>query len=162
MWAYSEASEYSPSNCTHTHTHTYIYIHTHTHDSIVVIVQLLGGDRDPMNCSTPGFPVLLSPGACSSSYSLSQPCHPTISSSVAPFSSCPQSFPASGSLPMSRPSHQVAKVMELQFQHQSFQRIFRVQHQSFQWIFRVFFRVDWFDSPPCCTGTLNSLFQHHN
>ena len=32
---------------------------------------------------------------------LSQWCHPTISSSVIPFSSCPQSFPASGSFPMS-------------------------------------------------------------
>ena len=29
-------------------------------------------------------------------------CHPTISSSVVPFSSCPQSFPASGSFPMSQ------------------------------------------------------------
>ena len=33
---------------------------------------------------------------------LSQWCHPTISSSVVPFSSCPQSFPASGSIPMSQ------------------------------------------------------------
>ena len=33
---------------------------------------------------------------------LSWYCHPTISSSVIPFSSCPQSFPASGSFPMSR------------------------------------------------------------
>ena len=33
---------------------------------------------------------------------LSQWCHPTISSSVAPFSSCPQSFPASGSFQMSQ------------------------------------------------------------
>ena len=32
---------------------------------------------------------------------LSRWCHPTISSSVIPFSSCPQSFPASGSFPMS-------------------------------------------------------------
>ena len=38
---------------------------------------------------------------CSNSYPLSQWCHPTISSSVAPFSSCLQSFPASGSFPMS-------------------------------------------------------------
>ena len=44
----------------------------------------------------------LSPGACSDSCPLSQWCHPTISSSVVPFSSCPQSFPASGSFPMSR------------------------------------------------------------
>ena len=42
-----------------------------------------------------------SPGACSNSCPLSQWCHPTISSSVAPFPSCPQSFPASGSFPMS-------------------------------------------------------------
>ena len=40
-----------------------------------------------------------SPGVCSNSCSLSQWCHPTISSSVIPFS-CPQSFPASGSFPM--------------------------------------------------------------
>ena len=33
---------------------------------------------------------------------LSQWCHPTISSSVVPFSSCPQSLPASGSFPMSQ------------------------------------------------------------
>ena len=35
-------------------------------------------------------------GVCSNSCPLSQWCHPTTSSSVAPFSSCPQSFPASG------------------------------------------------------------------
>ena len=40
---------------------------------------------------------LLSPRVCSNSCPLSRWCHPTISSSVAPFSSCPQSFPASGS-----------------------------------------------------------------
>ena len=81
---------------------------------------------DPMDCSTPGFSVLhylleseqtpgdseglqhtrllcpsLSPGVCSDSCPLNW-CHPTISSSVIPFSSCPQSFPASGSFPMSR------------------------------------------------------------
>ena len=42
----------------------------------------------------------LSPGVCSSSCPLSQWCHPAISSSVIPFSSCPQSFPESGSFPM--------------------------------------------------------------
>ena len=41
-----------------------------------------------------------SPRACSNSRPLSQWCHPTISSSVIPFSSCLQSFPASGSFPM--------------------------------------------------------------
>ena len=43
----------------------------------------------------------LSPKVCSNSRPLSRWCHPTISSSVGPFSSCPQSFPASRSFPMS-------------------------------------------------------------
>ena len=43
----------------------------------------------------------LSPGVHSNSRSLSRWCHPTISSSVVPFSSCPQAFPASGSFPVS-------------------------------------------------------------
>ena len=43
----------------------------------------------------------LSPGVCSNSCPLSRWCHLTISSSVASFSSCPQSFPTSGSFPMS-------------------------------------------------------------
>ena len=42
------------------------------------------------------------PGACSNSCPFSQWCHPTISSSVIPFFSCPQSLPASGSFPMSQ------------------------------------------------------------
>ena len=42
-----------------------------------------------------------SPRACSSSCPLNQWCHPTISSSVVPFSSCLQSFPAPGSFLMS-------------------------------------------------------------
>ena len=40
---------------------------------------------------------------------------------VIPFSSCPQSFPASGSFQMSQLFNQVAKVLEFQLQHQSFQ-----------------------------------------
>ena len=43
----------------------------------------------------------LSSGVCSNSCPLSQWCYSTISSSVTPFSSCPQSFPASESFPMS-------------------------------------------------------------
>ena len=44
----------------------------------------------------------VTPGACSNSCPLSQWCHPTISSSVAPFSSCLQPFPVSGSFPVSQ------------------------------------------------------------
>ena len=42
------------------------------------------------------------PGACSNSCPSSRWCHPTTSSSVVPFSSCFQSFPAAGSFPMSQ------------------------------------------------------------
>ena len=48
---------------------------------------------DTMNCSTPGLPA--HPNSCP----LSRWYHPTVSSSVVPFSACPQSFPASGSFP---------------------------------------------------------------
>ena len=62
---------------------------------------------DTMNCRTT---VLhhhlpcpsLSPGVCSNLCPLSQWCHPTSSTSVTRFSSCPQSFPASGSFPMNQ------------------------------------------------------------
>ena len=58
---------------------------------------------NPMGCSMPGFPVHhqlleLTQNSCPSSWR----CHPTISSSVIPFSSCLQSFPASGSFLMSQ------------------------------------------------------------
>ena len=43
-----------------------------------------------------------SPQVCANSCPLSQWCHPTISSSVTPFSSCPQSVPTSGSFLMSQ------------------------------------------------------------
>ena len=54
-----------------------------------------------MQHARPPCPTPIS-GVYSNTCPLSQWCHPTISSSVAPFSSCPQSFPASGSLSMSQ------------------------------------------------------------
>ena len=57
---------------------------------------------NPVDCSTPGFPVPSpTPKAYSNSCPSSQWCQPTISSSVVPFSSHLQSFPASGSFLMS-------------------------------------------------------------
>ena len=44
----------------------------------------------------------LTPRVYSNSYASSRWCHPAISSSVVPFSSCPQSLPVSGSFPMSQ------------------------------------------------------------
>ena len=66
------------------------------------------------------------PGVYSNLYALSQWCHPTISSSVDLFSSCLQSWKASGSFQMVSSSHHVAKVLEFQL-------------ESFQWIFRTDF-----------------------
>ena len=60
---------------------------------------------------------------------LSQWCYVNISSSAAPFS-CPQSFPASGSFPVSRLFTSGGQKLELQFQHQSFQWIFRVEFSA--------------------------------
>ena len=57
---------------------------------------------DPMDCSTPGLPVRHQLPVYSNSCSLSRWCHPAISSPVVAFSSCLQSFPASGSFQMSQ------------------------------------------------------------
>ena len=61
------------------------------------------------------------PGAYPNSCPLSWWCHPTISSSVVPVSSCLQSFPASGSFQMGQLFASVAKVLQFQLQHQIFQ-----------------------------------------
>ena len=63
-----------------------------------VVVQLASpvGLCDPMDWSSPGFPVPHHLPVCPSSCSLNLWCHPTISS-LLPSSFCLQSFPASGS-----------------------------------------------------------------
>ena len=80
----------------------------------------------------------LSPRVCSNSRPLRWWCHPTISSSVVPFSSCPQSFPASGSFPMSQFFSSGGQSVE-----------FQLQHQSFQWIFRTDLLYHWLVWSPC-------------
>ena len=66
--------------------------------SVSSVAQLCPTLWDPINRSMPGFPVLSStPGVYPNSCPLSRWYHPTIWSSVVPLSSCPQSFPASGS-----------------------------------------------------------------
>ena len=68
------------------------------------------------------------PRACSNSYPLSRWCHPTISSSVISFSSCLQSFPASGSF------------LKSQFFASGWQVIgASTSAQSYQWIFKIEF-----------------------
>ena len=65
---------------------------------------------------------------------------------VDPFSSCLQSFPASGSFPVSQFSHQVTKVLEVQ-----------LQHWSFQWIFRTDFLEDWLVGSPSSLRVFSNL-----
>ena len=77
------------------------------------------------------------PGDYSNSCPLRQWCHPNISSSIVPFSSHPQSFPASESFPMSQFFASGDQILEL-------------QHQSFQWIFRTDFLEDGLVGSPCC------------
>ena len=52
---------------------------------------------------------------------LSQWCYPTTSSSVVPFSFCPQTFPTLGSFPMSQLFTSGGQILERQLHHQSFQ-----------------------------------------
>ena len=67
-----------------------------SHSVMSSSLQTHGLQHDRLPCPSPN------PGACSNSCLFSQWCHPTISSSVVPLSSCLQSFPASGSFQMSQ------------------------------------------------------------
>ena len=67
----------------------------------VAIVQSLSHVCDSMDCTTSGFSALHHLPEFAQTHPLSRWCHPTISSSVTHFSSCPQSFPVSGYFPMS-------------------------------------------------------------
>ena len=77
------------------------YLHTHNMHQFSSVIQLCPTLCNPMDHSTPGLPdhqLQVYPNSCP----LSQWCHPTLSSSVTPFSSCPQSFPASESFLVSQ------------------------------------------------------------
>ena len=91
------------------------------------------------------------PGVHPNSCPLSAWCHPTISSSVIPFSSCPQSLPASGFFQWVSSSHQVAKYWSFSFSISPSN-----EHQRL-----ISFRMDWLDLL-AVQGTLKSLLQHHS
>ena len=78
--------------------------------------------------------------------------HPTISSSVIPFSSCPQSFPASGSFPMSQLFKWVRWPKYWSF---TFNISPSNEHSG------LIFRMDWLDLLSV-QRTLGSLLQHHS
>ena len=90
----------------------------------------------------------LCPGDCSVSALLSGWCHSTILSSVTPFFSCPQSFPASGSFPVS---------LLFTLGGQSTGASASVNEHSCL----ISFRIDWFDLL-AVQGPLKHLLQHHS
>ena len=73
----------------------YTYLHSCSVAESCPTLQPHGLQQARLPCPTP------LPGVCSYSCPLSRCCHPTISSSVTSFFFCLQSFPASGSFPMS-------------------------------------------------------------
>ena len=84
---------------------------------------------------------------------LSRWCHPTISSSVIPFSSCPQSFPASGSFKMSQLFASGGQSIGVSA---STSDLPTNEHPGL-----ISFRMDWFDLL-AVQGTLKSLLQNHS
>ena len=93
-----------------------------------------------------------SPRACSNSCLLSRWCHPPISSSVVPFSSCLQSVPASGSFPVSW----LFPLGDYSFGSFSFSISPSNEYSGF-----IFFWIDWFDLL-AAQGSLKSLLQQHS
>ena len=109
--------------------------------SVSIALQPHGLHQARLPCPSPA------PGACSNSCPLTGWCHPTILFSVALFSCCLQTFPASGSFLIS----QFFTSGELQLQHQSFHEYSGL----------ISFRIDWLDLL-AVQGTLKSFLQYHS
>ena len=105
-----------------------------------------------MDCSMPGLPVHHQLPEFTQTHvhwvsDAIQPSHPLSSPSPPAFNLSQHQ----GLFKWDSSSHQVAKVLE-----------FQLQHQSFQWTFRLIsFRMDWLDLL-AVQGTLKSLLQHHS
>ena len=115
-----------------------------SHSVVSNYLQCHGLQNARLPCPSP------SPGVFENSCALSRWCHPTISSSVAPFSSCPQAFPASRA-----------------FSSESVLCIRWPKYWSFSFSFSpsneysglISCRIDWLDLL-AVQGSLKSLFQH--
>ena len=104
-----------------------------------------GLQHSRLSCPSP------SPGVCPSSCPLHQRCHPSIASSDALFSFCPQAFPEAGTFPMMQLFASVD-------QNKSFS--FSISPSNEYWGL-ISFKIDWFDLL-AVQGTLRSLLQHHS
>ena len=121
--------------------------------SVSSVAELCPTLCDPMNCSTPGLPVHQQLGDFTQTHTHQvgdaiQPSHPLSSPSLL----APNPSQHHGLFQWVNSSHEVAKVLE-----------FQLQHQSFQWTPRtlISFRMDWLDLF-AVQGTLKSLLQHHS
>ena len=116
------------------------------------VTQLYLTLRDPMNLKTPGLPVHHQLPEFTQTHAhligdAIQPSHPLSSPSPPAFNLSQHQ----GLFQRVNSSHEVAKVLE-----------FQLQHQSFQWTPRTdLFRMDWLDLL-AVQGTLKSLLQHHS
>ena len=102
-----------------------------------------------MDCSTSGFPVLHYAQSSLKLKSIESVMWSNHLILCLPLLLLPSIFPSIRVFQWVGSSHQVAKDLELQ-----------LQHQSFQWIFRVDFLLDWRVWSPFCQRTLRSLLQH--
>ena len=104
---------------------------------------------DPMDCSTPGFPVFHHLPELAQTHQLMMPsnhlilCHPHFL--------LPQSFPASRSFPMSQLCVRWPKYWSFSFS----------TSPSYEYSGLISFRIDWFDLL-AVQGSLKSLLQHHS
>ena len=108
---------------------------------------------DPMNCNMPGLPVhhQLPEFTQTHVHRVGDAIQP--SSSVVPFSSCPQSLPASGSFPM------IFSTLRMRWpKYWSFS--FNISPSN-EPLGLISFRMDWLDLL-AVQGTLKSLLQHHS
>ena len=107
---------------------------------------------NPMDCSTPGFPVLHQLPELTQTHvhrvsDAIQPSHPLLSPSSLTFNLSQHQ----GLFQWVSSSYQVAKVLEPQ-----------LQHQSFQWMFRTDLLWDGLVASPCSPRDSESLLQHHS
>ena len=109
---------------------------------------------NPMKHSTPGLPVHLQLLEFTQTHvhRVSDGCHPTILSSVIPFCSCPQSFPASGFF-----SNESALCIRWP-KYWSFSFSISPSNED---LGLISFRMDWLDLR-AIQGTLKSLLQHNS
>ena len=92
------------------------------------------------------------PRVYSNSCPSSRWCSPAISSSVVPFSSCPQSLPSSGSFPMSQLFAWGGQSIGIS----ASASVLPIEHPGL-----ISFKMDWLDLL-AVQGTLKSLLQHHS